>query len=182
MSLQDALGRNLAVESVRLDIGGIDFEVDDCSREGKAERHTFTLLDRYRSDLVTGGLYFFVGSTYAIRQNDHEAAVRWYEKALPYFNRIQPSAESATLGRHGQRLVSMGVSYWEIDVPEEGIRLTEEGLEAMLAATDAGTLKADTLAVPYGNLAAMYESVGRDAEAEKLAAKAAQLEAQTRKR
>jgi tetratricopeptide (TPR) repeat protein len=131
-----------------------------------------------RCDELLGSLYFLVGSTFAIRVDDHPQAVRWYEQALPYLSRTRPADNSPELGRQGQRLVSMGVSYWQTGARDEAVRLTEDGLEMMLVAAGARMLESSALAVPYGNLAAMYEVVGRAAEARQLAAKAASLEGQ----
>jgi hypothetical protein len=68
------------------------------------------------------------------------------------------------LGRHGERYVSMGASYFEAGDRELGIRLTREGLEMMREATAAAIIQETDLALPYSNLAAMYKVLGNSEE------------------
>jgi tetratricopeptide (TPR) repeat protein len=131
---------------------------------------------KVRLNYTRGRLYFLVGSTFAIQKGDHKQAVDWFEKALPYLMTARPLAGSIERVRHGQRFISMGVSYWETNGRDEAIRLTESGLQIMSTAVETGELDPSPLAVPYGNLAAMYKSIGRDEDARRLATKASQLE------
>lgn len=129
-------------------------------------------LDQY----LLGRLHFYVGAIYAVHHKDHAEAVRWYERALPYLPEELPESEYHESGIHGERFVSMGVSYWETEVRNEGIQLTQQGL-SMLQTAARSKLVADTsLTIPYANLAAMLRKIGRDDEARDYAAKAARLE------
>ena len=35
---------------------------------------------------MSGQLYFLTGALYAMKDDDHEEAVKWFEKALPTFD------------------------------------------------------------------------------------------------
>jgi tetratricopeptide (TPR) repeat protein len=169
-------------DAVRIEqLRGKSEQVEDYANQAVAILNTLASTEEttQRSDLLIGRLYFYVGSTFAIRDDDHQQAVRWYEKSQPFLTRVGLSKDSVDLGRHGQRFVSMAVSYWDAELPKEAISLTETGLDLMLVASEAGTLNPTALAVPYGNLAAMYQAVGRSEEAEQLAAKAALLDEDT---
>jgi tetratricopeptide (TPR) repeat protein len=125
---------------------------------------------------LTGRLYFYVGAIYAINHKDHPEAVRWYERALPLFDEELPKSALADTGIHGERFVSMGVSYWQSELADEALKITERGLDLMTRATEAGLLDQQSLAVPYNNLAEMHRVGGRSDKAEEFAAKVAQLE------
>ena len=105
-----------------------------------------------------------------------EEAVRRYERAQSYLSRELPATHVADRGLHGQRFVSMGVSYWYVEARDEALLLTNKGLELMEQAHQEGLLDKQALAVPYTNLAAMYKTMGRVQEANTLAAKAEELE------
>ncbi len=126
---------------------------------------------------LIGRLYFYVGSIYAIHYKDHTEAVRWFERSLPNLEGSLHKSNLVDTGIHGERFVSMGVSYWEVESPEEAIKLTERGRELMERATKAGLLGQQALVVPYTNLAEMLRADGRDTEAESFASKVARLEA-----
>ena len=130
-----------------------------------------------RSDLARGQVYFLAGSTFAVQLGDHTTAVRWFERAMPFLMKVRPAAASSDLIRHGQRFVSMGVSYWEQNARNEAIRLTESGLQVMQSAIEGGGLDPTPLAVAFSNLSAMYADTGRSEDASRFAEKAAQLEA-----
>lgn len=129
-----------------------------------------------RDEARMGRLYFYIGSTHAVHDRDHEQAVRWYELALPFLNRSAPSQASRASAYHGERLVSMGVSYWNVGAGEEAIQVTESGLEMMQSAAHAGVIKEGKLAVPYGNLASMYEAIGEPEKARKMSVLASKLQ------
>ena len=135
-----------------------------------------------RSRYLIGRLQFLVGSTHAIRKKDHEEAVRWYERARMYISDKVPATYVGETGLHGQRFVSMGVSYWKVDARDEAIQLTETGLQLMERAQRDGGLDSEALGVPYNNLAAMYRSLGRTEEASKLVAKAKEVEDDVQRR
>jgi tetratricopeptide (TPR) repeat protein len=110
--------------------------------------------------VLLGRLYFRLGAIHAARDHDHQAAVAWFDKAVPRLDR--PASEAATpdVGRHGEMLVSMGVSYWEAGQREKAMRLTQRGIAMMEHAVQLGSLERTSLAVPYRNLAAMHRQLG----------------------
>ncbi len=118
--------------------------------------------------LLLGRLYFRLGSIYALGEGDHKAAVAWFDKALPLLKDQSPADLADNLGRHGEALVSMGVSYWQTGQREKAVGLTEQGIRWMEQAVRQGSLDHSTLAVPYGNLAAMHRKLGHDDKADRL--------------
>jgi len=123
---------------------------------------------------LLGRLYFRLGAIYAIRDDNHRAAISWFEKAVPLLERPLPEEARADLGRHGETFVSMGVSYWIAGQRDEAVALTEAGVAHLEQAVKQNLVDASTLAVPYGNLASMYRQLGRDEKAksfEEMAAK-----------
>ncbi|HUG69181.1 MAG TPA: tetratricopeptide repeat protein [Pirellulaceae bacterium] len=148
-----------AGEAVRL--------VDELPKDRKANSQA-----RY----LIGRLYFYVGSIYAINHKEHSEAVRWYERALPHFDDGLPKSDLYDTGIHGERLVSMGVSYWKAEAADEAVKLTERGLDLMERATKASLLDQQSLIVPYANLAEMHRAGGHSAKAQDYAAKVARLQ------
>lgn len=136
--------------------------------------------DSKRKNDVLGRLYFLTGTTFAVHSGEHREAIHWYERCLPHLAKIRPPNGSLDLVRHGQRFISIGVSYWEVGNKAEAIRLTESGLRIMTTAIETGKLDAAPLTVPYGNLAAMYRSVGRESDAQRLADRATRVESEGR--
>lgn len=123
-----------------------------------------------------GRLYFEVGSQCALRDGNHREAIRWYERALPLLSHVAPSEPGSLLGEHGERLVSMGVSYWQAGAHTEAVKLSEEGLDAMVKTAQAGHLERRALVVPYSNLSSMYTELGKSSEARKMAVLASKAE------
>jgi len=66
-------------------------------------------------------------------------------------------------------LVSMGVSYWQLGNQARALDLTQTGVGLVEAAVENGVLAKSTLAVPYGNLATMYQQIGETTNAAKYA-------------
>jgi tetratricopeptide (TPR) repeat protein len=114
-----------------------------------------------------GQLYFHVGAVYAVHQQDHKKAVPWYDKAVPLVTATRPESELYSPRRDGEMLVSMGVSYWQAGNQSRALELTQEGAKLVEAAVEDGILSKASLAVPYGNLASMYQQVGETANASK---------------
>ncbi len=125
---------------------------------------------------VIGSLFFQIGSIHAVQHQDHSEAVRWYERALLHFEQKRPASAEHELGRHGERFVSMGVSYWKNQLQDEALSLTRRGLSLMQQATTSGTLDQQALVVPYTNLAEMCRATGRDDEARDFTARIARLQ------
>ena len=69
----------------------------------------------------------------------------------------------------GEQLVSVGISLWETGRRNKAISVTEEGAALIDSAVKAGGFKRSALAVPYENLAEMYQKLGNESVAEKMA-------------
>ena len=123
----------------------------------------------YDSEQLVGELYFQIGAVHAIHKGDHKSAAQWYDKALPLLTAPRPASDLLAPQRDGEELVSMGVTYWEIGEKDHALDLTLEGAELVQRAVDEGILAKSSLAVPYGNLATMYEQMGNKQEAAKYA-------------
>ncbi|MBX7165308.1 MAG: hypothetical protein K1X74_03075 [Pirellulales bacterium] len=118
-------------------------------------------------DYLLGRLYFRLGSIYAVHVQDHLTAVEWYDKALPRLTGTLPPGAAVDLGRHGEAMVSMAVSLWEVGRADDALKYTLQGAELMEQAVGSGELNASALAVPYGNLANMHTQLGDRANARK---------------
>jgi tetratricopeptide (TPR) repeat protein len=119
------------------------------------------------SSYLLGRLYFRMGAIYAIRDKDHAAAITWFDKAVPLLEKPLPREAQGDLGRHGETFVSMGVSYWEAGQQEKAVTLTQRGITLMEQAVKQGSLDESALAIPYGNLAAMHQQLGRHDQADR---------------
>ncbi len=124
---------------------------------------------------LVGGVTFLVGSEQAVSLQDHEKAVLWYERALPYVG--QPGMEKTwtSQGWHGERLVSMGLSFWKTGDRKRGLELTEQGITWIEKAVEEDQFSRRYLAVPYGNMAVMYRALGREDQARLMAQRSARL-------
>ena len=125
---------------------------------------------------LAGRLFYYVGANYAVHHDAHQEAVRWYEQAQPYLAKDLPANATSDLGIHGERLISMGVSYWRASAQDEAVNLTQRGLEMMVLAKREGSMDESALAVPYGNLATMYEALEEPDRASRMAARAEEIE------
>jgi len=128
--------------------------------QGEQEKRSAT------TSYLLGRLYFRLGAIHAIRDNNHRAAITWFDKALPLLQEPAPNEAFADPGRHGETFVSMGVSYWEAGQRDKAVRVTERGLKLMQQALKQGTLDESALAVPCSNLASMHRQLGRREKAE----------------
>jgi tetratricopeptide (TPR) repeat protein len=117
-------------------------------------------------EYLLGRVYFFIGVDQAVANRDHRAAATWYDKAAACWAKPLPPARQRDAGLHGERLVSMGVSYWHIDEREKGVALTEQGLRLMQQAVERGSLPRTALAVPFNNLASMNRALGNEQQAD----------------
>src|SRR4029079_9589542 len=121
----------------------------------------------HSSEQLVGQLYFQMGAVYAVHKLDHAKAIQWYEKAAPLLTSQRPASELYAPRREGEMLVSMGVSYWQLGNQARALDLTQTGVGLVEAAVENGVLAKSTLAVPYGNLATMYEQMGETTNATK---------------
>lgn len=124
----------------------------------------------YDSEQLVGQLYFHIGVVHAVQKQDHKTAAQWYDKALPLLAAPRPASTLLASQHDGEELVSMGVTYWQIGEKDHAIDLTLNGVELVEKAVDGGILPKKSLAVPYGNLATMYEQLGEKEDAAKYSA------------
>jgi tetratricopeptide (TPR) repeat protein len=110
---------------------------------------------------LMGRLHFQIGAVHAVHRNDHKTACQWYDKASKPLLKPAPMTSLATPGHHGDALVSMGVSYWEIGQREKAYDLTKSGLELIEQGIDEGILANDATLVAQGNLSAMAQALGK---------------------
>jgi tetratricopeptide (TPR) repeat protein len=123
---------------------------------------------------ILGRAYFQIGVIHAVVQRDHTTAVLWFDRATPFLDRPLPPSAASRIGRNGELLVSMGISYWQTGHREEGLRLTQRGTDLMSRAVAMKLLNDGALAVPYGNLAAMHKQMGHSEQARSYSEMAAQ--------
>ncbi|MGA2031730.1 MAG: hypothetical protein ABSG68_05700 [Thermoguttaceae bacterium] len=126
-----------------------------------------------------GRLYFRLGAIHAIREDNHRTAVAWFDKALPLFERPLTREAFFELGRHGETLVAMGVSYWKTGQHQKAITLTERGVGLMEQAMRRGASDTTALVVPYNNLAWMHRQLGEAEKADRYQAMATKNQAGT---
>ncbi len=124
---------------------------------------------------LLGRLYFQLGAVQAVHEDNHVAACRWYDQAAELLLNPVPVTTVASPQQHGDALVSMGVSYWHNDQRRRAIEITQSGVDLIEQAVDGGLLDSESLLVPYGNLAAMYEALGESESAAKYTRLAKQL-------
>ena len=134
----------------------------ECLEQGKQQQSALG------GEYLLGRLYFRLGAIYAIRDDNHRAAITWFDKAVPLLNRPIPKDARADLGRHGETFVSMGVSYWKAGQRNTAIQLTETGIELMEQAVKQGLLAESALVISYDNLASMHRQHGEDDKADRL--------------
>jgi tetratricopeptide (TPR) repeat protein len=128
-----------------------------------------------------GRLYFRLGAIHAVGEGNHAAAVDWFEKAVPVFDRSALHVAPHEAGRLGDTFVSMGVSYWEDGQKERAVNLTERGVSLIEVAVENGTLAKLALEVPYSNLATMHRQLGDNEQADKYFQQAIKVKDVTRK-
>lgn len=128
---------------------------------------------------LLGRLYFQAGAVQAIHFEDHAEACRWYDRAADLLLNPVPVTTMAGPQQHGDALVSMGVSYWHERNRQRAIELTLSGVDLIEQAVQKKLLNADSLIVPYGNLAAMYEAQGQSGPAAKYTRLAKQIQSQS---
>jgi tetratricopeptide (TPR) repeat protein len=130
-----------------------------------------SLFDR----IMSGQLYFLIGSIYALKDEDHAEAVKWFDKALPTFDdeRLAGLVDNSAFG---DLFVSMGVSFWESGERNKAIELSQKGADLMQQGVQAGSIEMAALSVPYGNLAAMHQQMGNGEKAKHFATMMAKID------
>ena len=113
-------------------------------------------------------------------KKDHKEAVVWFDKAMPLFQKAADDLPAHDVGRLGETLVSMGVSYWEVGDQDRGLEYTQTGVELIEASVEAGYVETSILEVPYSNLANMHRQLGETSEAEKYSRMASQSDSTIR--
>jgi hypothetical protein len=101
--------------------------------------------------------------------------VQWYEKAIPFLSKQLPTSASHELGTHGERFVSVGVSYWHTNHKTKAIEFTQKGLVLMEAAVAEHDFDPRTLSVPYNNLATMHQDMGNVVAAKQFAVRVEEI-------
>ncbi|NQU22205.1 MAG: tetratricopeptide repeat protein [Candidatus Nealsonbacteria bacterium] len=124
------------------------------------------------SAYLVGRLYFRLGAIHAIRDENHRAAITWFDKAVPLLNQPIPRKARADLGRHGETFVSMGVSYWNSGQRNTAVQLTQIGIDLMEQAVEQGLLAKSALVISYDNLSSMLRQNGEDDKADRFEAMA----------
>ncbi len=132
-------------------------------------------------DYLLGRVYAHIGSVHAVYRLDHVVAAEWFDRAAPLLDRPLPAAATGNLARHAETFVAMGISYWEIGRREDGVRLTQLGVELLKKATAAKLIDSSEMAIPYGNLASMYRELGRSDQARNFAELASRIETPKRR-
>jgi tetratricopeptide (TPR) repeat protein len=121
----------------------------------------------HSSEQLVGQLYFHMGAVHAVHQQDHAKAAQWYDKAAPLLSGPRPVSELYAPRREGEMLVSIGVTYWQLGQQSRALEVTQSGVNLIELAVEDGILAKSALAVPYGNLATMYEQMGENTNAAK---------------
>ena len=122
-----------------------------------------------------GRTLYFAGAVQALLFNDHAEAVNWYDRALQFMKTALPSSHETELALQGERLVRMGVSYWNHQRHETAIKVTRAGMKMIEDAVKREWIEREALGIPYGNLASMYGQVGDAERAKKYDQLAAEL-------
>lgn len=110
-------------------------------------------------------LLFRIGSVHALQKDNHAVAVEYFDRSFPLIKEALPETPAADVGSQGEALVSMAVSYWEVEDRELAMRLTNAGAQLMEQAVGAGLMEARALEVPYTNLASMHRHLGNEDQA-----------------
>lgn len=124
-----------------------------------------------------GSLLFQIGILYSLQKGDHATAVTWFDKALPMWENNRTFRSEGDIGQLGESLVSMAISYWQIDRREDALAINRKGVELMVEAVASQQLDEQALAVAYGNLSTMYAEEGDEEQAQSFADLASRAEA-----
>jgi hypothetical protein len=116
---------------------------------------------------LLGRLYFRLGTLHVAKDQAHDQAITWFDKARPLVEKPLPKALAAEVGRQGETLVSMAVSYWSVGHQDQAVELTDAGAKLMEQGVQEGVLESATLKVPYSNLATMHRYLGNEKDADR---------------
>lgn len=130
---------------------------------------------------LLGRLYFRLGTLHVAKDSAHDKAVVWFDKARPLVEKPLPAALKAEIGRQGETLVSMAVSYWSAGQQDEALALTDSGAKLMEQGIEEGVLDPSAVKVPYTNLATMHRYLGNEKDAKRFDELAANPAAAQRK-
>lgn len=119
------------------------------------------------SEQLVAQLYFHMGAVHAVLRQDHAKAMPWYEKAVPLLTGPRPVSELYSPRREGEMLVSIGVTCWQVGQQAKALEVTRSGTNLVEMAVEDGILAKTSLAVPYGNLATMYNQMGESTNSAK---------------
>ena len=120
------------------------------------EQRELTASERKR----VGDLYFRIGILYSLQKGDHPTAVTWFDRTVPLWSEGLTATRGEDLGRIGESLVSMAISYWQIERRDDAIEISKMGVDMMVEAVDRKQLEERSLAVAYGNLSTMHAELG----------------------
>jgi tetratricopeptide (TPR) repeat protein len=124
-----------------------------------------------------GDLLFRIGILHSLQKGDHAAAVTWFDKVLPLWEGNPAFARDGETGQLGESLVSMAITYWQVDRRDDAVAINRKGIDLMVEAVEQQTLNEQSLAVAYGNLSTMYAEQGDDERARNYAELATRAEA-----
>ncbi|MBA60814.1 MAG: hypothetical protein CMJ76_00445 [Planctomycetaceae bacterium] len=124
--------------------------------------------DNAQTHAAIGALCYTLGSVEAIDKQNHEEACKWYDTAVEYLTTEGVEQFTRGEGWHGERMVSMGLSYWKEGNRPKGLNLTRRGIQWIEQAVEKQGFSNQNLKIPYGNLVIMYKALGQPQEAEKV--------------
>ncbi len=166
-ALQMTMGILLS-DAVRIaQLRGLD---DEAVKNGTVSADYFelarsTLSEQPRFSFHESQLLFRIGSVYALQKQNHAVAVEYFDRSFPLIKEALAETPAAAVGSQGEALVSMAVSYWEIEDRELAMRLTNAGAQLMEQSVGAGLMDVQALEVPYTNLASMHRHLGNEEQA-----------------
>ncbi|MEX2188320.1 MAG: tetratricopeptide repeat protein [Pirellulales bacterium] len=135
---------------------------------------------RDEQDYLLGQINYRMGAEQAVFRNDHATAVKWYAKAIPLLEKPLPMSCIAETSKHGEALISMGVSFWQQGEHRQALELTGEGVHLVEQAVKTGLAETAQLEIPYANLANMHRELGDATNSRKYADLASRIQGATR--
>jgi len=135
------------------------------------------LSDRERREY--GDLLFRIGILHSLQHGAHATAVTWFDKVVPLWENNSCFTNEGDTGRLGEALVSMAISYWQVERRADAMSLSRKGVDLMVEAVDSKQLDERALAVAYGNLSTMYAEQGDQERSRNYAEMASRAEAST---